>query len=444
MIFVDRIEEMRRLQRFLSDSEGGFACVYGRRRVGKSRLLAEAVRGRVDVVTFLADKSDAALQRSRLANDIAKTIPGFGSVVYPDWGSLFDTWQLRAAAGSVLIIDELPYIVERSPEVPSILQRIVDGIGPTGKKLILCGSSQRMMQGLVLNANEPLYGRAKVLLCLKPIGFDWLKTVFPGASAFELLERYGIWGGIPRYWEIDEAEGDHWKAVREQVFSEFGLLRNEPTYLLQDDLRDSVQSFSLLTLIGQGAGRITELASRLGVPASDLSRPMARLVDLELVRKERPFGEPESSKRTIYRLSDPFLVFWYRYVQPNWSDPAYLTRVGELERLKSDFRIVLGDVWEGLVRTHLQAKWRKVGRWWGTGLDRRPMELDVVAESSDGETLLVGECKLNLNPEECRREKTLLEEKIASFPLSRNYKRIETELFVFSNDNIRGLSPMGG
>ena len=430
MKFVDRIEEKARLEQFLSLAEGAFACVYGRRRVGKSRLLSEVIKLRGDVISFLADKSNPTLQRARLANDIGKLVPGFGEVVYPDWGVLFDAWQQRAPKGSILIIDELPYIVERSPEVPSILQRIVDGLGPGGKKLILCGSSQRMMQGLVLSANEPLYGRARAIIPLKPIGFEWLKEIFPNASKTELLERYGIWGGIPRYWEVDAEEVGLWAAVQRQVFSEFGLFHNEPNYILQDDLRDSVQAFSVLTLIGQGANRASEIAARLGLPMTEISRPLARLVDLGLIVRERPFGEDEKSKRSIYRLDDPFLVFWYRYVQPNWSDPNYLTRPGELEALKKDFRTILGRTWERLVHASL-TDWRKVARWWGTGLDRQPMELDVVAESVDGTTLLVGECKLHLTAEEQSAAQAELERKARNLPFAAKYANIKTQLFVY-------------
>ena len=126
MDFIDREEEQKRFRRFLNLREGALACVYGRRRIGKSRLIEEVVFGRKDVVVFVAERSEAALQRSRLAADISSLIPGFADVAYDNWSVMFNRWQKDAPKGSILVIDELPYLVERSPELPSVLQRIAD------------------------------------------------------------------------------------------------------------------------------------------------------------------------------------------------------------------------------------------------------------------------------------------------------------------------------
>ena len=388
MDFIDREEEQKRFRRFLNLREGALACVYGRRRIGKSRLIEEVVSGRKDVVVFVAERSEAALQRSRLAADISSLIPGFADVAYDNWSVMFNRWQKDAPKGSILVIDELPYLVERSPELPSVLQRIADGLRPTGKKMILCGSSQRMMQGLVLNENEPLYGRAREIVKLEPIRFRWMKNAFPSLSAWERFCLYAVLGGVPRYWETFQGEDDMWSALREQVFSPQGLFHDEPNHVLQDDLQDSVQATSVLSLVGRGVERLVEIAGRLQVPATALGRPIKRLMELGFVTREIPFGsDAKSNKKTLYRISDPFLRFWYSFVLPN-------------------------------------------ARWWGSGLDRKAMEIDIVAESLDGETLLVGEAKLSLSETEAVRVLRDLEAKARQLPFASKYKRIVSRLFV--------------
>ena len=99
MEFLDRVEELQRVKEFLSLKEGAFACLYGRRRVGKSRLLKEASAGRADVVMHIADKSDQVLQRGRLARDLSRLIPGFDRVDYPDWGGVPRTMGCGCASG---------------------------------------------------------------------------------------------------------------------------------------------------------------------------------------------------------------------------------------------------------------------------------------------------------------------------------------------------------
>ena len=61
-----------------------------------------------------------------------------------------------------------------------------------------------------------------------------------------------------------------------------------------------------------------------------------------------------------------------------------------------------------------------------------PMELDVVAESSDGETLLVGEAKLALTKTELAHERAELKVKAELLPFAKNYRKVVTKLFVQS------------
>ena len=439
MEFFDRVGELARLNRFLSLDEGAMACLYGRRRIGKSRLLEELLAGRKDVVIHVADRSEAALQRVRFARDVAVLLPGFAEVSYADWGALLDRWQREAPSGSVLVIDELPYLVEQSPELPSVLQRVVDRLRRSGQKLFICGSSQRMMLGLLMRSDEPLYGRARELVRLGPIDYEWTQKAFPRLSAWERFEHYAVWGGVPRYWEACQGEQNLWETLRNQVFSPQGMFHDEPNFVLHDDLEDAVQATSVLSLIGQGSERLAEISSRLQVPATSLSRPLKRLVELGLVRREIPFGcDEKGNKRTLYRLSDPFLRFWYSFVLPHYSDPYFLSTREEIDVLRPSFDVYLGQAWEEIVRETLMRKpvpgvggrWRKVSRWWGGGLNREPMEIDVLAESVDGKTLLAGEVKLSLAKREAEHAQAELEAKVRQLPFVRNYKKVVTRLFV--------------
>ena len=103
--------------------------------------------------------------------------------------------------------------------------------------------------------------------------------------------------------------------------------------------------------------------------------------------------------------------FWYSFVLPNYSDANFLSDKAEIKALQPAFRVYLGQAWERLVRDEIQRRplpgldmrFRNAARWWGSGLDRKAMEIDIVAESLDGETLLVGEAKLSLPKREAVR-----------------------------------------
>ncbi len=174
-----------------------------------------------------------------------------------------------------------------------------------------------MMQGLVLDRTAPLYGRATEILKIEPLPCGWVWKALRTTGDRDAIEAVAVWGGIPRYWELAADYPDREAAIQGLVLSQLGVLYDEPTRLLRDDLRDLAQAASILTLIGQGCHRPSEIASRLGMPATSLSRPLERLLELGLVRRDQPFGaSPRDSKRSLYRIGDPFLRFWFRFPAP--------------------------------------------------------------------------------------------------------------------------------
>ncbi len=436
--FLDRNEEKQRINRLLDNPIGSLCCLYGRRRCGKTRLLSECVRGRTNVLYYVADKSDRSSQIARFLAEAERLHPAFRISAGRDWGAVLDLWMALAPKGSILVFDEFPYLVQQDRALPSILQRIVDKLPESGKKIIICGSSQRMMQGFVLKASEPLYGRAREILPIKPLAFGWMKEAFPRMTAFERLKAYGVWGGVPRYWEFQNEESDLWEAVWRNVCSPLGVLRNEPQFLLMDDVGDVVQAAAVLSFIGGGAHEASEIASRMSRPLTDMSRPFRRLTELGVIVKDVPFGAEQNNKRSYYRVCDPFLDFWYTFVQPNWSRQDFLETKQERHEFESQYSTYLGGVWERLVREMLSEhplpgtdlRFRNVARWWGTGLDRKPMEIDIVAESTDRKTLLVGEAKLSLGDVDVHRVASGLEDKIKRLPFADKYENIVTRLFV--------------
>jgi len=422
--FLDRTDESRRLKAFFDSSEGGLAVVYGRRRLGKSRLLAETLPAK-RAVYYVADDREATLQRAALAEEIGRLVPGFPDVTYPGWDELLRRFWAEAPPRAVLAIDEFPSLVASAPELPSLVQKRVDSGGDRGVRIVVTGSSQRMMQGLVLDGAAPLFGRAREILRVQPLPAGWIRRGLALRSAVAAIEAFAVWGGVPRYWELAASQRGLSRAMEQLVFSPLGVLHDEPRRLLLDDLNDTTQASSILALIGKGCHRLSEIAGRLGKPATSLARPLARLLDLGLVRRDVPFGSSlRDSKRTAYRLDDPFLRFWFRFVEPNRSRLGAGQAAPVVREVESQLPTHVATVFEDAVRQSVPRArygnrvWGPAASWWGPGLDRSPMEVDVVAESEDGSTLLVGEVKWSRRVD-WKREEATLRRKAENFPLAR-------------------------
>lgn len=432
--FLDRADERALLAQLVEGREGGFGVLFGRRRCGKSRLLQECLpRGRSTY--YVGDDREGVIQRAALAAEIVRRLPGFDAVRYPDWDALLSRFFREAPAGSVLALDEFPALVRTSEELPSLLQKHLDRRPAPAVHVVIAGSAQRLMQGLVLDRTAPLFGRATAIIPVQPLPASWIQDALPVRGPAEAVEAYAVWGGVPRYWELAADHASLDQAVRALVLSPLGVLHDEPARLLLDDLRDTTQAATLLSLVARGSHRLSEIAARIEKPATSLVRPMQRLLDLGLVHRELPFGSSlRDTKRTLYKVSDPFLRYWFRFVEPAWSRLEARQLNAVVADIRRTFVHHVAGVWEDLARAsvaRLQTfghHWRPASRWWGTGLDRQPMEIDVVAESDDESSLLLGEAGWS-RPGDAASRLTALRRKAEAFPL-RGGRSVHLALFL--------------
>ncbi len=399
---------MRRLDGALSGS-GAFAVIWGRRRVGKSRLLIEWARRR-DGLYAVADQSAPPVQRRYLAEAVAGRFPGFADVEYPDWRSFLMRLSAeadRAGWQGPFVLDELPYLIAADPSLAAILQNWLDR--PARRlRLVVCGSSRHMMHTAILGAAAPLYGRAAEAFAVRPLRPGHLAAAFPFDNHGDLVSVYALWGGIPRYWELAEPFGnDLDAAVDTLVLDAAGPLHEEPDRLLREETPPATSLRPLLDAIGDGAHRVSEIAGRLGKPASGLSKPLAALTEMGLVRRETPFGSnPKSGKRSLYRMDDPFLRLWFRVVAPHRAALAAAPRETRLEYWRRRRTALESLAWAEMCRAAVPmlhrsdttlarlGPWEPAQRYWRGNAP----ELDVVARSVDGRRLLVGEVKWSAKP----------------------------------------------
>jgi uncharacterized protein len=428
--FLDRDDEQRRLRRFMGGDDSRLAVLYGRRRCGKSTLV-QRMCAEGDVYA-LADQRESSLQVQALAAEIARVVPEFDAARYPSWEALFASLEARVERLN-LVLDEFPYLVSSAPELPSVIQRHLDRPGPRRLRLVLCGSSQHMMQGLALDRSAPLYGRAQEILRLTPLSPGWIAEAL-GVRGAAAVEAWAVWGGVPRYWELAQRYPSLQEAIRDLLLHRHGVLHDEPQGLLLDDMRSATQASTLLALVGAGCNRLSEIAARMGKPAGALTRPLANLIDLGYLRKDVPFEEDaRSSKRTLYRIDDPLVAFWFRFVQP----ARTLLQRDLLEpveaRLRTAFPQHCAEAWEVLARESVPRLriggigWGPASRWWGNGRDG-PIEFDLVAESLDGDSVLVGEVKWASRPD-VARWRADLRARVTSAPFLRG-RRVVCALWV--------------
>ncbi|MEE8403118.1 MAG: ATP-binding protein [Candidatus Hydrothermarchaeaceae archaeon] len=403
--FVNREDELRFLKGEYQKEEFSFVVVYGRRRVGKTELTMMSSKD-LPVIYFLADKRGTKSNFFRLRKKVADFFDDYEPAV-ETFDELFrymaEKWKGKKKL--IVIIDEFSYLVEKDPSIPSVFQLIVDEtLSKASFHLILCGSSVSMMEKGVLSYKSPLYGRRTGQINLRPLAFRELKKFFPGLDIEDRLKIYGAFGGIPFYLSFIDKEKSFVENLEGTVFNDKNILYAEGEFLLKEELKDPSTYMGILTAIAQGATKAGEIANKSFLEVKDLPYFLQILKNLGLIEKEIPVTEKRSSKKSIYKISDPFLRFWFTFVFPNRG--MIETREGMATHIISNYDEYMGHAFEEVAeellkdlngRGKLPFEFEIVGRQWGK-IPYKPRgeneyEIDLVALNKKEKKILFCECK---------------------------------------------------
>ena len=401
---VGRGLEWDALARFVGRRQR-LAIVYGPRRVGKSFLidaLCEAAGG----FRYQAIAGTPATQLADFGRELGRRL-GAGPLQLDGWADALD--RLARLDVPVVAIDELPYLTEISPELPSLLQRYVDA--DAGPALILAGSALSVMSELAA-ARAPLYGRAAAVVVPAPLAGPGLAELWGTRDPLATLWVDAALGGLPGYrplvappagdldaWMTDEllAPGS---PLLDAAQADLAGVPDPPA------LRGVYRA--ILDAIAGGERTFSAISRVAGLPSGALSRPLAALERGGLVER---VPDPLRARRDRYELANPYLRFWLAVVAPHESRLQAGAAATIWERLAdTTWRSqILGPRWESVARAPVARQddgpagpLDAVGA--TTVSDRaarRTIEVDLVA-TRDGSVAAVGEAKLRTEyPETC-------------------------------------------
>lgn len=394
--FVNRVDELDRLQALYTSGTAELAVVYGRRRLGKTELVKRSVDDRKGVVFYQARQKTQSLQLDQFVERASEPFPGIADI-RQEWEPLL---RYLASRDAIVVLDEFPYLVGEDESLPSVLQALYDHeLDDSSATVVIVGSSISMMEEAALLGNSPLYGRASAKLDIRQLPFDAAMEFFDRSYGLdERILLWGIFGGTPYYLEEAAAAGTIGEAVYESILARHGPLHDDPDYVLRMEVTDPTRYFAILESIAGGATTRNEIAGASGIDSNQLSKYLGRLERLRLVEREVPVTErKERSRRGRYRILDPLFRFWFRFVYGSGSRyddlgreafPA-LVEPELVDFVSPEFERLCGRV---LRRLYPNETLTDVGQWW-----YGEYEIDVVG-LTNGSTLVAGECKFQGSP----------------------------------------------
>lgn len=398
MKLINRKKELEFLERKISSKEAELLIIYGRRRIGKTELLAHFCKTRKHLYFMgrLEAKDDTI---KRFNHQLLEHFNDKRLLSSPltNWDTIFAYLHEHAEEKMLIIFDEFPFIAEKFPEIISVLQDHWDNkLRHTSIKFILCGSSISMMEKYTLDIKSPLYGRRTGQWKVDVMGVGYLKEFFPKYNAKEIINTYGCLDTIPGYLTKFDPEKSVDENIQEKIFTKGEFLYEEIEILLLEEFRDPSNYMSILASIAGGLTTFNEIRNKTMLDKSLLSKYIHILEKLGIIERIIPVTETYKAKLkykgALYSLKDNFFNFWLRFVYVNKMELEKGNAKNILKAIEREREIYNGNIFEKFIQEVFPllniAKYDRIGRWW-----HKNQEIDIVALNEKEQNIVFGECK---------------------------------------------------
>lgn len=417
--FYGRSKELEDIRGVLSTGRWFFCAIAGRRRIGKTTLIQQAVR-QLDVSHFYFQVPDSdergvvetfqeALEDYALPTDAARRFRTFLDMA--------DAVERLCRAGVIVVIDEFQYFHrDRMRAFTSHLQRCVDRLRDTlVGGLFVLGSVHTEMSAILDDRRSPLFNRTTHRITIGHWDFQTLFEMFEAhgvATPRQQLLLWTLFEGVPKFYRDCFEQGVLTNdTAREEIlrvlfFEGPSPLRDEATSWFLREIGGGYES--ILRLVAKhGPCALGELRAEYGRAGSGddkkLSAYLATLIDrYEMIEKLQPVFAAAGSRKARYQLRDNFLTAWLKAIGRSVS-AARVQPLGEpLRRASERLAVHEGIALERAVRLGLVECSRKgvgdfrltemVRGFWNKA-DGTDIELDLVALNEDDRIVRIGSCK---------------------------------------------------
>jgi uncharacterized protein len=353
--FVGRQRELAALHRLMARIEAGGRAgrpgrailMRGRRRVGKSRLVEEFVdRLGLPHLFFTASAQASIAADLRLFVEAARGSSLPGAHLFADQDP--QTWDaalhllaeaLPTGQPSVVVLDEMPYLLANDAGFEGSLQKIFDRELARHPVMLICVGSDLAMMEALNDYGRPFHQRATEMVVppLNPADVADMLDLAPP----EAFDAYLVSGGLPLI--LDE-----WPSGRtvpeylaDAVTDPISALLVNGERSLASEFPAQSQARLVLGAIGAGERTFSLIARAAGVPPASLNRALDTLTAKRIVEASTPLST-RPSRETRYAVADPHLRFWLAFLGPH---------LPEIERGRGDLTLARIDrswtAWRG-------------------------------------------------------------------------------------------------
>ncbi len=340
---IGRKSEIEEIERHYRSDRSEFIAVCGRRRVGKTFLINQALKGRITFQHTGVSPVDQEKGKSRMKVQLesfyfsllSHGLEGFA--MPKSWMEAFyqlEQLLLKLDDGSrqVVFIDELPWMdTPRSGFLPAF-ENFWNGwcSRRDNMMLIVCGSATSWILSNLSRSRGGLYGRLTDEIKLSPFTLKECEEYFAHAqielSRYDIVQAHMVFGGIPYYLSYFEKGLSFERNTDKLLFGKNPRLKDEFNRLFNAVFGNSEDCKKIIRLLATRHGGFTreEIANATGLPfGGGLTDTLKALAESDFIIRYMPYGV--QGKGESYKLADNFCLFWVKYVEPNLSDVSFMT-----------------------------------------------------------------------------------------------------------------------
>lgn len=327
--FIGRHSDLQKLNDLNLKKTPDLIVIKGRRRIGKSRLISEyAAKENFLSFSGLAPTPDTTAQdqRDEFAQQLSTQL-NLPKLAATNWSELFSFLAKQVTTKrTIILLDEISWMGSKDPTFLAKLKIAWDNHfnQKTNVKLVLCGSISSWIEENILRSTA-FFGRVSCVINLKPLSLpecnDFLNALGFKHSTYEKLMVLSLTGGIPWYLELINPKLPAKQNIQRLCFEESGTLLNEYDRIFNDLFEKRAEIYKkIVNCLKTGSSEYDEISKELNYSRSgQLTEYLDHLTQAGFVSRDYTWSiqTGQHGKLSKFRLSDNYLRFYLKYIQPN-------------------------------------------------------------------------------------------------------------------------------
>lgn len=356
---IGRDGELRFLNQYYGKEGSQILVVYGQRGVGKTALLHYFAYDKKNFF-YVARACSAREQRYQWACELRED--GKKLSRYPEYEEIFRSlFAEEEIEKQILVIEEFHHIIKSDNRfLPALIQFIENRRLARPVMVVLSTSASGWVENSMISIIGSLATSINGLLKIRELRYEDICKIFPAYSEDDSVRIYAALGGIPGLWNSFSEKLSAKKNLIQNILRKDSRLHEEMSFYMAEELREPAVYNTILGVMASGYNKLNDIYRHTDFSRAKISVYLKNLMELELV--EKVFSG-------TYRISNPYVRFYFRFLYPHKSKLRQLTPEEYYEKyIENVYPDFVEEAYRRICRDRLLQEYSKVEEWsWKPG-----------------------------------------------------------------------------